>query len=136
MIETCYATHHLQFDNDPDQTVYFNELSGPIIGWINTKVYDQTLASTKDELKAEQAAVGWCCADRDVGVHCPAAGARRRKQARATSPEYNAPPRFDLTRPSNAGRPRHAAGGALAVTGVSLAATGVALAAPCDNPLR
>ena len=40
--------------------MYFNELSGPIFGWINTKVYDKTLAETKDELKAEQTAVGWC----------------------------------------------------------------------------
>jgi len=60
LIETCYSTHHLQFDNDPNETVYFNELSGPYFGWIDTKVYDQTLASTKDEFKAEQAAVGWC----------------------------------------------------------------------------
>ena len=40
--------------------VYFNELSGPIFGWVDTKVYDETLAQTKDEIKAEQAAVGWC----------------------------------------------------------------------------
>jgi hypothetical protein len=60
LIETCYSTHHLQFDNDADETVYFNELSGPIFGWIDSKVYDQTLAETKDERKAEQTAVGWC----------------------------------------------------------------------------
>jgi len=60
LIETCYSTHHLQFDNDPDETVYFNELSGPIVGWVNTKTYDKTLSETKDELKAERAAVGWC----------------------------------------------------------------------------
>jgi hypothetical protein len=60
LIETCYSTHHLQFDNDANRTVYFNELSGPIFGWIDTKVYDDTLAATKDEAKAEQAAVGWC----------------------------------------------------------------------------
>jgi hypothetical protein len=60
LIETCYATHHLQFDNDPNATVYFNELSGPIFGWVDSKVYDETLAATKDEIKAEQAAVGWC----------------------------------------------------------------------------
>jgi hypothetical protein len=52
MIDTCYSTHHLQFDNDPNETVYFNELSGPIVGWIDTKVYDET--------KDEQKAVGWC----------------------------------------------------------------------------
>jgi hypothetical protein len=60
LIDTCYSTHHLMFDTDPNETVYFNELGGPMFGWIDTKVYDQTLAQTKDEVKAEQAAVGWC----------------------------------------------------------------------------
>ena len=52
LVDTCYATHHLQFDNDANETVYFNELSGPIVGWIDTKVFDET--------KDEQKAVGWC----------------------------------------------------------------------------
>jgi hypothetical protein len=52
LIDTCFSTHHLQFDNDPDETVYFNELSGPIFGWVDTKVYDET--------HDEQKAVGWC----------------------------------------------------------------------------
>jgi hypothetical protein len=52
LIDTCYSTHHLQFDNDANQTLYFNELTGPIVGWIDTKVYDQT--------RDEQKAVGWC----------------------------------------------------------------------------
>ncbi|PWT99411.1 MAG: hypothetical protein C5B51_27155, partial [Terriglobia bacterium] len=52
LIDTCFSTHHLQFDNDPDETVYFNELSGPMFGWIDTKVYDET--------HDEQKAVGWC----------------------------------------------------------------------------
>jgi hypothetical protein len=52
LVDTCYATHHLQFDNDASETLYFNELTGPIVGWIDTKVFDQT----KDERKA----VGWC----------------------------------------------------------------------------
>jgi hypothetical protein len=52
LIDTCYATHHLQFDNDSNETVYFNELSGPMVGWIDSKVYDET--------KDEQKAVGWC----------------------------------------------------------------------------
>ena len=60
LIETCYSTHHLQFDNDPDETIYFNELSGPIFGWVDTKVYHETLAATHDDSKAEQTAVGWC----------------------------------------------------------------------------
>lgn len=52
LIDTCFATHHLQFDNDPDQTVYFNELLGPIVGWVNTREYDRT--------RDEQASQGWC----------------------------------------------------------------------------
>jgi hypothetical protein len=52
LIDTCYATHHLQFDTDPNSTLYFNELSGPMIGWIDTTVYLET--------KNEQLANGWC----------------------------------------------------------------------------
>jgi hypothetical protein len=52
LIDTCFSTHHLQFDNDANETIYFNELSGPIVGWIDTKVYDQT--------HDEKQAVGWC----------------------------------------------------------------------------
>jgi hypothetical protein len=52
LIDTCYATHHLQFDNDDSETLYFNELTGPIVGWIDTKIFDKT--------KDERQAVGWC----------------------------------------------------------------------------
>ena len=51
MIETCFGTHHLQFDTDPNETVYFNG-GGAGLAWIDTKVYDET--------KDEQKAVGWC----------------------------------------------------------------------------
>jgi hypothetical protein len=52
LIDTCYTTHHLQFDTDANETLYFNELTGPIVGWIDTKVFD----ATQDERQA----VGWC----------------------------------------------------------------------------
>ncbi len=52
LIDTCYSTHHVQIDNDANETVYFNELSGPIFGWIDMKVWDQT----HDEKKS----VNWC----------------------------------------------------------------------------
>ncbi len=52
LIDTCYSTHHLQFDNDANETLYFNELIGPIFGWVDTKVFDET--------KNEQLANGWC----------------------------------------------------------------------------
>ena len=52
LIETCYSTHHLQFDTDEHETVYFNELSGSMFGWLDTNVYDKT--------GDEKQAVGWC----------------------------------------------------------------------------
>ena len=52
LIDTCYSTHHVLIDNDANETVVFNELSGPIFGWIDSKIYDQT--------HDEQQAVGWC----------------------------------------------------------------------------
>ena len=60
LIETCYSTHHVVIDNDPDETIYFNELSGPVFGWVDSKVYDETWNKTHDEKASEQAAVGWC----------------------------------------------------------------------------
>jgi hypothetical protein len=60
LIETCYSTHHVVIDNDPNETVYFNELSGPVFGWVDSKLYDENFAKTHDEHAAEQAAVGWC----------------------------------------------------------------------------
>jgi len=52
LIDTCYSTHHLQFDTDANETVYFNELSGPMFGWIDTRIFDKT----GDEKQAN----GWC----------------------------------------------------------------------------
>jgi hypothetical protein len=52
LIDTCYATHHLQFANDADNTLYFNELLGPIFGWVNTRLWDLT--------HDEQLSQGWC----------------------------------------------------------------------------
>jgi len=52
LIDTCFATHHLQFGTDPDDTLYFNELLGPVFGWVNTRVFDLT--------HDEEAAQGWC----------------------------------------------------------------------------
>lgn len=52
LVDTCYSTHHLDFDADSSDTLYFNEEVGPFVGWIDTKVLD----ATHDEQKA----VGWC----------------------------------------------------------------------------
>ena len=60
LIETCYATHHVVIDNDPDETVYFNELSGPFSAGSIPRFTTRRWLRPKDESKAEQAAVGWC----------------------------------------------------------------------------
>jgi len=51
LIDTCYGTHHLQFGEDEDDTLWFSG-DGNSIGWINTKVYDDT----GDERYSQ----GWC----------------------------------------------------------------------------
>jgi hypothetical protein len=50
-VDTCYATHHLQFAEDKDNTLYFSGDTN-VIGWINTRIWDET----GDAAKAQ----GWC----------------------------------------------------------------------------
>lgn len=52
LIDTCVGTHHLQFAEDADNTLYFSSPGGPALGWLNTKVFD----SSRDERRAN----GWC----------------------------------------------------------------------------
>jgi hypothetical protein len=52
LIDTCFGTHHLQFAEDADNTLYFSDPGGTAVGWLNTKMYDQT----RDEQKSQ----GWC----------------------------------------------------------------------------
>jgi len=52
LIDTCFATHHLQMATDPANTLYFNELLGPVFGWVNTSIWDQT--------HDEELSQGWC----------------------------------------------------------------------------
>jgi hypothetical protein len=40
-IDTCFATHHPQFGYDADNTLWLSG-TGPVAGWVNTKVWDQT----------------------------------------------------------------------------------------------
>ena len=51
LIDTCYGTHHLQFAEDANDTLYFSG-GGAVVGWLDTKVYDET--------GDEQLAQGWC----------------------------------------------------------------------------
>jgi hypothetical protein len=49
-IDTCFGTHHPQFGYDTDNTLWMSG-TGPVAGWINTKVFDETGDAEK--------AVGW-----------------------------------------------------------------------------
>ena len=51
MIDTCFGTHHLQFAEDANDTLY-NSGGGEVIGWLDTKTYDAT--------GDEQFSQGWC----------------------------------------------------------------------------
>jgi hypothetical protein len=49
-IDTCFGTHHPQFGYDADNTLWFSG-SGPVAGWVNTRIWDET----GDTVKAQ----GW-----------------------------------------------------------------------------
>jgi len=51
LVDTCFSTHHLQFGEDPDDTLWFSG-GGNVVGWLNTRLYDET--------GDEQASQGWC----------------------------------------------------------------------------
>jgi hypothetical protein len=40
-IETCFSTHHLQFAEDANHTLWTSG-GGPVVGWLDTKKFDET----------------------------------------------------------------------------------------------
>ncbi|MBI1992966.1 MAG: carboxypeptidase regulatory-like domain-containing protein [Deltaproteobacteria bacterium] len=40
-VDTCFQTHHLQFGYDANDTLWTSG-GGPVVGWINTKMLDET----------------------------------------------------------------------------------------------
>jgi len=40
-IDTCFGTHHPQFGYDADNTLWLSG-TGPVAGWVNTKVWEET----------------------------------------------------------------------------------------------
>ena len=50
-IHTCFDTHHLMFAEDANNTLWFNGYGSQVLGWINTKMFDET----HDEVKSQ----GW-----------------------------------------------------------------------------
>ena len=51
LVDTCYGTHHLQFGEDEEHTLWFSG-DGNVVGWLNTRLYDES--------GDEQGAQGWC----------------------------------------------------------------------------
>src|SRR5665213_4061361 len=47
-INTCFATHHLQFGYDANDTLWLSG-TGPVAGWINTKMFDETGDAAKSQ---------------------------------------------------------------------------------------
>jgi len=51
LIDSCYATHHLQFAEDASDTLWFSG-DANVVGWLNTRMFDET--------GDERASQGWC----------------------------------------------------------------------------
>lgn len=52
-VPVCFMSHHLRFAYDADNTLFLSSIqSRDSIGWLNTRVYDET----RDPMKA----IGWC----------------------------------------------------------------------------
>ena len=81
LIDTCFGTHHLQFADDANDTLW---LSGDVdvVGWVNTKLYDAT--------GDERAAQGWCPTVLDTNG-----------DGKITKPWNEPPERPDVTRPGS-----------------------------------
>jgi hypothetical protein len=47
-IDTCFSTHHLQFGYDANETLWTSG-GGPVVGWVNTKMFDQTGDAAKSQ---------------------------------------------------------------------------------------
>src|SRR6185312_6842877 len=47
-VDTCFGTHHLQLGFDKDNTLWVSG-SGPVVGWINTRIFDETGDAAKAE---------------------------------------------------------------------------------------
>ena len=51
LVDSCYGTHHLQFAEDANDTLWFSG-DPDVVGWLDTRQYDAA--------GDEQAAQGWC----------------------------------------------------------------------------
>lgn len=50
MIDTCFGTHHLEFAEDADNTLWTSSGGGGgVVGWLNTKKWDETHDAAKSQ---------------------------------------------------------------------------------------
>jgi hypothetical protein len=47
-VDTCFSTHHLQFAEDADNTLWTSG-GGPVVGWLDTKLFDETGDAAKSQ---------------------------------------------------------------------------------------
>jgi len=78
-VDTCYSTHHLQFAEDANNTLWTSG-GGPVVGWLNRKVFDET----GDAAKAQ----GWTAAILDTNGNG--------KRDEYTEPNQPADPKKDM----------------------------------------
>ena len=93
-IDTCYSTHHLQFAEDANDTLWTSG-GGPVVGWLNTKMFDETGDAARSQ--------GWTALDsrherqrqaRRVHRARPArrSGERHARELAASTPSCRIPP--------------------------------------------
>jgi hypothetical protein len=58
LVDTCAEAHHVVFADDKDETIYMDGIRSETIGWVKTRVLDET-----GNLSASQ---GWCGAYFDI----------------------------------------------------------------------
>jgi hypothetical protein len=49
MVDLCFGTQHLMFAEDASSTLWFSNPGGDVVGWLNTKLFDQTHDAAKSQ---------------------------------------------------------------------------------------
>ena len=49
LVDTCFGTHHLQFAEDANDTLWYCSGGGEVVGWVNTKLFDETEDAAKSQ---------------------------------------------------------------------------------------
>ncbi len=49
LIDLCFGTQHLMFSEDANDTLWFSNPGGDMVGWLNVKMWDQTHDASKSQ---------------------------------------------------------------------------------------